>query len=314
MRKIKNINWCKGTGSVIVGMFVVLACFSMALTLMEHGNLFNQASRVQMRSDAIADGATVWAQTPLTLDQGMLDSMAGRIAAANQNDRNTYVYHRPVVTDDFSRAGFADKVVTVQLDAKTPLLLAGINGQTEISVGSKVRALSRLTEQVQLTDGEIQIIVSALEHLPPDSAQYKAIINALPMMGWIYSQPNRWVDGYRDCSSFVITAFLTDARSYGISGYSQTILNIALDNNWVSPWFAGLSNIEDLQPGDVLYWRSRWAVDEGRPYGLGHVGIYLGNGKIMHASAGAGRVVITNIFGDEGGTDNVLIGYSRQPY
>jgi len=133
-------------------------------------------------------------------------------------------------------------------------------------------------------------------------------------MGWIHSPENRWVEGYRDCSSFVISAFITDSRNYGISGYSQTVLEIALNNGWVYPWFAGFSNIDDLQPGDVLYWRSRWAVDEGRPYGLGHVGIYLGNEKIMHASSGAGRVVITNIFGTEGGFDNVLIGYSRQPF
>lgn len=312
--KINKINWRKGTGSVIIGMFIVLTCFSLALTLMEHGNLFNQASRTQMRADLIADGATVWAQTPLTIDEGMLDTMAGRLATANQNDRNNYTYHQPIVTDDFSRVWYVDKIVTVQLDAQTPLLLAGLSGQTEINVGSKVRALSRLTANTQLTATEIQIITEALAQLPPDSAQYKAIVNALPMLGWIYSQPNRWVDGYRDCSSFVITAFLTDSRNYGISGYSQTILEIALNNGWVRPWFAGFSDTNELQPGDVLYWRSRWAVDEGRPYGLGHVGIYLGNDKIIHASSGAGRVVISNLFGVNGGTDEVLIGYSRQPF
>ena len=314
MIKFKKINWRKGTGSVIVGMFVVLSCFSITLTLMEHGNLFNQASRVQMRADAIADGSATWAQTPLSIDEGMLDFMARKIADANQSDRNGYVYHRPVVTDDYSRAGYLDKIVTVQLDAQTPLLLAGINGQTEINVGSKVRARSRLTEQAQLTANESQIIIEALNQLPPDSPQYSAIVNSLSMMGWIYSQPNRWVDGYRDCSSFVITAFLSNANNYGVSGYTQSMLNIALDNGWMHPWFSGVSEIDDLQPGDVLYWRMRWAVDEGRPYGLGHVGIYLGNGKIIHSSSTAGRVVITNLFGTGGGTDNALIGYSRQPF
>jgi len=274
----------------------------------------NQASRIQMRADAVADGATVWAQTPLSVDEAKLNNMAGRIAAANQSSRNSYTYHPPVVTDDYSRAGYGDKIVTVHLDAQTPLLLADMGGQAEINVGSKVRALSRIAAQESLTATEVQIITDALSQLPSDSAQYKAIINALPMLGWIYSQPNRWVDGYRDCSSFVITAFRTDSRNYGISGYSQSILNIALDNGWARPWFAGVSDIDDLQPGDVLYWRMRWAVDERRPYGLGHVGIYLGNGKIIHASSGAGRVVIANIFGTGGGTDGALIGYSRQPF
>ena len=139
MRLFRKINWRKGTGSVIVGMFVVMTCFSIALILMEHGNLFNQASRVQMRADAIADGSVVWAQTPLTVDETKLNTMTGRIAAANQDSRNNYTYHQPVITEDFSRVGYVDQIVTVHLDAKTPLLLAGLNGQTEINVGSKVR-------------------------------------------------------------------------------------------------------------------------------------------------------------------------------
>jgi cell wall-associated NlpC family hydrolase len=315
MQKLKNINWRKGTGSVIVGMFIILTCFSIALILMEHGNLFNQASRVQMRADAIADGATVWAQTPLSLDEAALDDMAAKIANANQDVRNDYIYHIPVISDDYNRSGYVDKDVTVQLEAKTPLLLAGINGETEISVGSKVRAISQLTAQVQLTADETQIITAALDALPSDSAQYKAILNALPMMGWIYSQQNRWVDGYRDCSSFVISAFMTDTHNYGISGDSRSVLDIAINNGWVHPWFAGFfSNTDSLQPGDVLYWREQWAVDEGLPYGLGHVGIYLGNEKIIHCSPTSGRVVITNLFGAEGYAGDVLIGYSRQPY
>jgi len=312
--KFKNINWRKGTGSLVVGMIVVVVCFTIALVLMEHGNLFNQASRVQMRADVIADGATVWAQTPLSLDEARLNTMADRIAAANQCSRNSYTFHRPVITQDRSRPGFVDNIVTIRLDAQTPLLLAGSNGQADISVGSSVRALSRLTETAQLTAAELHIISEALAALPSDSAQYRAIVNAVPMMGWLFCQQNRWVDGYRDSSSFVISAFITDSRHYGISGDSRTILGIALDNRWVSPWFAGVSDIEDLQPGDVLYWRMRWAVDEGLPYGLGHVGIYLGNGMIIHSSPGAGRVVITSIFGTEGGLDGVLIGYSRQPF
>ena len=85
-----------------------------------------------------------------------------------------------------------------------------------------------------------------------------------------------------------------------------------MDNGWFRFWFIGYSDVDELQPGDVLYWRMQYAVDEGFPYGLGHVGMYLGNDKIIHASSTAGRVVITNLFGQDGGSDGRLIGYSRQ--
>jgi len=311
MKKFKKINWRKGSGSVIVGMFIVLACFSLALVVMEHGNLFKQTTKAQMLSDTIADGATVWAQTPMTVDESQLNTMAAKIAYVNQRGGTAYTLHNPIVTEDSSLGAFTDKLVTVHLDARTPLLI-GPAGYADIRVGSQVRALTRLPNQISLTDEEIQIIVSALSQLPPDSAQYKAIINSLPMLGWIYSQQYRWVDGYRDCSSFVITSFRTDVRNYGVSGYSQTILEIARANGWFHVWFPGFSSVDDLQAGDVLYWRGQWAIDEGRPYGLGHVGIYLGNGKIIHSSSSAGRVVITNLFGANGGSSG-LLGYSRQP-
>ena len=312
MKKFRKINWEKGSGSVIVGMFVILTCFSITLFSLEHGNLFNQASRTQMRADAIVDGSTIWAQTPLNIDETQLDFMAERIADANQSSKNNYILQNPIVNDDHSREGFVDKIITVNLDLPTPLLLGG--GQAEINVSSKVRALSRLTEQVSLTENEIQIITEALNQIPPDSTQYKAIVQSLTMMGWIYSQSERWTTGYCDCSSFVISAFLTDSQNYGISGDCRSILNIALDNGWTHTWFAEFSDIEELVPGDVLYYRMRWAVDEGLPYGLGHVAIYLGNGKIIHSSSIAGRVVITDLFGQSGEIDAALIGYSRQPF
>jgi len=311
MRKSKKIDWRKGAGNVIIGMFIVLACFSVALIVMEHGNLFRQTTKTQMLSDAIADGATVWAQTPLSVDEAQLNTMAAKIAYANQYGSTSYSLYNPIITEDLSRDSFTDKLVTVHLDARTPLLI-GRDGYADIKVGSQVRALTQLPNQVSLTDEEIQIIASALNQLPSDSAQYKAIINSLPMMGWIYSQQYRWVEGYRDCSSFVITSFRTDERNYGVSGYSQTIMEIARSNGWFNAWFPGFSSVDDLQPGDVLYWRGQWAVDEGRTSGLGHVGIYLGDGKIIHSSSSAGRVVITNIFGTSGGSSG-LIGYSRQP-
>ena len=46
--------------------------------------------------------------------------------------------------------------------------------------------------------------------------------------------------------------------------------------------------LNELQAGDLLFFRTRRR-------GIGHVGMYLGDGKFIHASSGAGRVVVTPV-------------------
>lgn len=312
---MKKIDFRKGSGSAVLGMVLLTVCFAVALIVMEQGKLFYRASKTQMVSDVIADGATVYAQTPMGVDELKLNQIANELASRNQSNNVNYTLHQPIVTDVLVRTDYIDKQVTVRVDADTGALVqTGGIGYNHIEVGSQVRALSRLTATVQLTNEEEQIIFEALAALPSDSPQYKAIIEAVQMMGWIYSQENRWDEGYRDCSSFIISCFLGTEQNYGISGTCRTIMPIAQDNGWFTYWFPGFTSVDDLMPGDVIYWRMQYAVDEGLPHGLGHVGMYLGNGKIIHASSTAGRVVITNIFGDTWtNADGKIIGYSRQP-
>ena len=50
--------------------------------------------------------------------------------------------------------------------------------------------------------------------------------------------------------------------------------------------FTRITDINDLQRGDIL-------VFKGNSMDSGHVGIYLGGGKMIDASSGAGQVRIT---------------------
>lgn len=45
----------------------------------------------------------------------------------------------------------------------------------------------------------------------------------------------------------------------------------------------------DLQPGDAVFFRSDGSST------ISHVGLYIGNGEMIHASSSAGKVIITNI-------------------
>jgi cell wall-associated NlpC family hydrolase len=49
-----------------------------------------------------------------------------------------------------------------------------------------------------------------------------------------------------------------------------------------------VSSVDDLSYGDLVFY------SYGGRY-PGHVGIYVGNGQLMHASSSRGRVVVTSV-------------------
>lgn len=103
-----------------------------------------------------------------------------------------------------------------------------------------------------------------------------AISYAKGCLGDIYSQENRDSDGYADCSSLVRNAYSHASGQYigdTTVGQTETMMD----------YFYELSSIYDATPGDLLYHLS----DDN------HAGIYLGNGKVLHASQTAGVVKIS---------------------
>lgn len=82
-----------------------------------------------------------------------------------------------------------------------------------------------------------------------------------------------------DCSGFVYYCLKNSGVNVGrlsAKGYSQ-------NTNWAS---VSKSN---LKAGDLLFFSVRGGSS------VGHVGIYLGNNKMIHCSSSKGQVVITNI-------------------
>ncbi len=55
----------------------------------------------------------------------------------------------------------------------------------------------------------------------------------------------------------------------------------------------------DLQPGDLIFWGKK-DCDCGRYKEIHHVGIYIGDGKTIEASANKGKVVINRLWGANG--------------
>lgn len=79
-----------------------------------------------------------------------------------------------------------------------------------------------------------------------------------------------------DCSGFVYYVF----RELGYS-INRTAASIYSNGTYVDR--------SNLQPGDVICFSN-----SGYGY-IGHVGIYIGNNQVIHASSGSGRVIISDL-------------------
>lgn len=95
-------------------------------------------------------------------------------------------------------------------------------------------------------------------------------------LGDIYSQSLRDTEGYADCSSLVRDAFLNASGTF--IGDTTVTQSDAMSN-----YLYSIDKITDVTPGDLVYHLSS----------DNHVGIYLGKGKVLHASQSAGVVKIS---------------------
>src|SRR5260370_860510 len=129
--------------------------------------------------------------------------------------------------------------------------------------------------------GLLGVVTSAAAHPPhvlapadAASAAARAVEAALNELGKPYRYGALGPSTF-DCSG--LTKF-----AYGAAG-------IGLPHSAAAQYQSGRRvNRNQLQPGDLIFWR-----------GLGHVGLYIGNGKMVHAPRTGEVVTIISI--DQGG-------------
>lgn len=81
-----------------------------------------------------------------------------------------------------------------------------------------------------------------------------------------------------DCSGFTLNVY----AHFGIKfAHSARLQSQYTGADKVTSW-------RDLEAGDMVFFRST-STD-----GVGHCGIYIGNGKFVHASSGKGEVVVSD--------------------
>lgn len=102
----------------------------------------------------------------------------------------------------------------------------------------------------------------------------KFIAAAMVYEGDLYSQKNRMVKGYSDCSSIPYKA-LKDTGMLDTSQTQRTISTKFMRDGDPRMYQIPMSKLER---GDLLWWQK-----PGINYYYGHTGIYLGDGKVLEA-------------------------------
>lgn len=105
-----------------------------------------------------------------------------------------------------------------------------------------------------------------------------AVETALSRLDWKYSQALRYSIGYWDCSSMVSRIYHELGVEIPISSTTSSLYLAAVQKNQVV-------SQDQLQPGDILFFKTQEGIKNKNPQGVGHIVMYTGNGMIVHAAS-----------------------------
>jgi cell wall-associated NlpC family hydrolase len=134
-------------------------------------------------------------------------------------------------------------------------------------------------------------IQQIIANLPADSKGADVVRAALIRLGSPYSKSKRGSGNYVDCSYFAWWAY----NQVGIRLPKSSVEQARYCYNKKC-----IVDLSDLQPGDLIFW-SKTDCHCGRWREIHHVGIYIGDKKVIEASSSKGRVVIRKLWGIHGG-------------
>lgn len=231
-------------------------------------DIFNQMNQISTRHEIITEEVPV--ETPSPPPSG---SPAPEPQTVTTTRLVVYVtVNSQTYEDAAAHYGFTDDQVKIADEMMSPeyyTLFASLLG-------------------VDVTGGaDLTQIISGL----PVGEKGTAIVEAaLTRLGHPYSQPRRGSGDYVDCSYLAWWAY--KQAGVDIPSVSESQAKYCYDNGY---------NIgkAELQPGDLIFW-SKLSCHCGRWNEIHHVGIYIGNNKVIEASSSKGRVVINELWGENG--------------
>ena len=322
----------RGMGSTYLSFVIMFLCFLMTIMSFEFYELYSSTIRLQMFSDIVSDGATVYAKKPITVNETELDFMAKTLIEENETRGviNAIAPHQEIsltgltVSNVEVREGAQDTLVTLTMENEvetvlgnfTRTLFASMFGWKH-SVTTEVIALSTIPKEIEIRSADQAIFDAVLAKLSPGSKTHKALQKAIGYYGWGYSREHRWEEGARDCSSFIISSYEEmEIFNKTEDSYTQTMWRDGISEGKLKEVNSYPFDVSKLKIGDVIFFSTDWGVEEERENGIGSCAIYLGQHggahKIYLADEQVGRVCIGDLYGyssREGRTNNKIVGY-----
>jgi hypothetical protein len=137
-------------------------------------------------------------------------------------------------------------------------------------------------------------LTQIISNLPAGTQGAEVVKAALTKVGapyvWGAKGPNRF-----DCSGLAYWAVNQVNPQLGSIMYT----NAAGQAKWCIDNGKAVGQRE-LQPGDLVFWQNLSCPGCGRWNEVHHVGIYVGDGKVVEASSGKGRVVVRDLWSSPG--------------
>jgi len=121
IEKLKRIRWREGSGSVYIGTMVLFVAFAAGILIVEQFNLFNTATKTQIVTDALADGATIAAVNPSGIDEEILQNVAHDLIEQNDVGQAQLSYQisaAPEYDENSNKTG--NTLVTAHVKADQP--------------------------------------------------------------------------------------------------------------------------------------------------------------------------------------------------
>ena len=145
---------------------------------------------------------------------------------------------------------------------------------------------------IDLLDGAD--LTKIISNLPPNSKGSEVVKAAVTKLGALYVLGAKG-DKKFDCSGLAYWAINQVDSELGGIMYTNAAgqAKYCYDNNKV----VGES---ELMPGDLVFWQNLGCSGCGRWNEIHHVGVYMGDGKVIEASSSKGRVVIRDLWSSSG--------------
>lgn len=178
----------------------------------------------------------------------------------------------PLVTGDVDRNGTVDNI-----DAMLALRMSMNEAPDDALVG----VCTDVDGDMAITSSDALIIFRSIilgEQLP-QNRKINFINSLFEQMGKPYVWGGSGPDSF-DCSGLVY--YCLNRAGYSIGRW--TAASYAANDDWEM-----INSISELEVGDLMFFRQ---ADENN---ISHVGIYIGNNMLIHASYSNGRVLITTI-------------------